>query len=106
MTPFPDPAIVCDQRFYGLCEPWANDEHSARRTAWQRLRTVWGYMQLPQLMGRPAWTSRVMAVVSLVAGFLVLSPTLASANPSPLTIIEPAAAAAQTGKTYGDWSVV
>src|SRR5438105_4577317 len=51
-------------------------------------------------------TSALVALSLLVSALAALSSALVSADPSPLVIIQPANAASQTGRTYGEWSAV
>ena len=47
---------------------------------------------------------RVLLVASLASALVMLSPSFVSADPTLVLIIQPANAATQTGKTYGEWS--
>src|SRR2546425_986272 len=62
-----------------------------------------GYFMSFILTPKPR-TSALVALLLLVSALAALSPALVSADPSPLVIIQPANAASQTGKTYGEWS--
>jgi len=50
--------------------------------------------------------SGILVNVVIASALFALSPSLVSADPAPLTIIQPADAAAQTGNTYGQWSAI